>query len=289
LGAMRDQFPALPQLKAEDLAELRTLQEIVDYMGNVDLNGHASPKAEASVSTGHTTLAQIDHDIPRSPAMLKYLPMPDEIEITLPTGSVCLITDDGTDLTLEVIEKLTARGWQVAVLKLPGINRSLPANVKQHTLADMSEASLQATLAQVGDVAVFIHINPPSQSGLFAQRDKDLVKLVFLIAKHLKKPLTEGAGFRAFFTVARLDGAFGMTWGDYGAIPGGLFGLAKTLNLEWANVFCRGVDLAIDMPDSQAADYLVGELHDPNRLFAEVGYTNEARYTLTAPEAAATI
>ncbi|PJF26675.1 MAG: hypothetical protein CUN52_15525, partial [Phototrophicales bacterium] len=33
LGAMRDQYPQLPQLKAEELGELRTLQQIVEFMG----------------------------------------------------------------------------------------------------------------------------------------------------------------------------------------------------------------------------------------------------------------
>ncbi|TVR19703.1 MAG: acyltransferase domain-containing protein, partial [Anaerolineaceae bacterium] len=41
LGAMRDEFPQLPDLPAEDLAELRTLQEIVDYMGDQMPSGSA--------------------------------------------------------------------------------------------------------------------------------------------------------------------------------------------------------------------------------------------------------
>ena len=46
LGAMRDEFPALPQLKAEELAELRTLQQIVDYMRDHsgEVNGASSPE-----------------------------------------------------------------------------------------------------------------------------------------------------------------------------------------------------------------------------------------------------
>lgn len=38
LGAMRDQFPELPQLKPEELAELRTLGQIVEYM-NAHIGG----------------------------------------------------------------------------------------------------------------------------------------------------------------------------------------------------------------------------------------------------------
>ena len=49
-------------------------------------------------------------------------------------------------------------------------------------------------------------------------------------------------------------------------VSGGLFGLTKTLNLEWDDVFCRAVDLQPEMDPELAAKYIVAELSDPNRL-----------------------
>ena len=44
--------------------------------------------------------------------------------------------------------------------------------------------------------------------------------------------------------VVSLDGEFGMGEKiDFDPISGGLFGLVKSLNLEWEPVFCRAVDL----------------------------------------------
>ena len=159
LGAMRDQFPQLPQLKAEELAELRTLQQIVDYMkdhaGTGTSNGHSNgsngavtdPKAQASTSNGngHTrpALAQLNHDIPRMPAHLHYLPAPDYAEFKLPAGAICVVTDDGTALAGEMVHRLIGEGVSVVVLRFPSnivsTQSNLPAGVASITLPDMSE------------------------------------------------------------------------------------------------------------------------------------------------------
>ncbi|MDX1992332.1 MAG: beta-ketoacyl synthase N-terminal-like domain-containing protein [bacterium] len=327
LGAMRDRFPELPQLKPEELAELRTLAQIVDFMkekaggvvtspnptetGADQSNGHApaaatngTHNAAANGASNGTNgavsrpLPRLEHDIPVSPARLHWLPQPDSVEVTLPTGGVCLLTDDGTALIGEVAARLTSLGWQVVVLQFPadiGIQRSaaLP-NVTTVMLAEATETHLQTALetinAQHGKIAAFVHLNAPSAgSGIFIEREKAVLKHVFLLAKHLKKPITESAvqGYAAFVTVARLDGQFGTAGGDYGAIGGGLFGLAKSLKLEWPQVFCRGLDIAASFTPAQAADTIVAELRDPNRLLFEVAVGAQGRYTLVAEQEAA--
>ena len=302
LGAMREQFPDLPQLKAEELAELRTLDEIVQYMrdnasGTTGGNGSGSNGAvEATPATGTSAtdvqsnghLPTLDHDIPRSAAALKYLPVPDSVDVALAAGQVCVVTDDGSGLTTEVASQLQAIGWQVVVLNFPtnvvAGQSTLPAGVSRVQLPDMSEAQLQATLENIGSIGAFIHLNP-ANNGLFSEQEKALVKHNFLIAKHLKASLNEAAksGFAAFMTVIRLNGKLGVSdEADHSAIAGGLLGLAKTLNLEWSNVFCRGVDLAAGLSDSIAAQQLICELQDPNRLLVEVGFDGEERVTLVA-------
>ena len=98
-----------------------------------------------------------------------------------------------------------------------------------------------------------------------------------MIAKHLKAPLNNAAeqGRAAFVTAAWLDGEFGLGQGaDYAPVNGGLFGLVKTLNLEWEGVFCRAIDLGPSLEASEAVRCILAELHDPNRLLIEVAYNH---------------
>ena len=84
-------------------------------------------------------------------------------------------------------------------------------------------------------------------------------------------------------TVSRLDGKLGLgATHPYGVIGGGLFGLTKTLALEWPDVFCRAVDLSPDLPTNRAVEAIVAELHDPNRLIVETGWDMSGRVTLEA-------
>ncbi|HHJ07485.1 MAG TPA: SDR family NAD(P)-dependent oxidoreductase [Anaerolineae bacterium] len=220
---------------------------------------------------------------------LKTLPLPDFMEFSLPEGHICLLTDDGTQTSAALAQLLLERGWQVAVLAFPQAivpaQSSLPAGVSRITLNDMSESHLQQRLAEisadVGPVGAFIHLSPTSNQ---AGAAKAILKHIFLIAKHLKPSLDEAAqqGRACFLTAARLDGALGLS-GDleFNPVDGGLFGLTKTLNLEWPGVFCRAVDLHPGLTPQDAAQYLLAELHDPNRLLLETGYGNQGRVTLT--------
>ena len=88
-------------------------------------------------------------------------------------------------------------------------------------------------------------------------------------------------GYAAFITVTHLDGQFGLSLdSSIEPISGGLFGLTKTLNLEWDDVFCRAIDLHPGLDLQLAADCITAELFDPNRLISEVAYNMDGRFTL---------
>ncbi len=217
--------------------------------------------------------------------------MPDFLAYTLPSSHCCLLTDDGTETTTQVAQSLLERGWRVAVLSFPqslvSAQAALPAGVERVSLANLDEVDLvegiTAVTTQFGPIASFIHLQP-------AQADSAAVlKQVFFIAKHLKETLNETAQQQArasFVTVARMDGSLGLD-GEiaFDPIHGGLFGLTKTLNLEWPQVFCRAIDLHPGFTPEQAAAYVLAELYDPNQLITEVGYGNQGRVTLTTVEA----
>ncbi len=294
LGAMQDRFPALPKLEAAALAELRTLGQIISQMNQ------AQPVSPLSPSVGGTAQSPFDFAVNQpldlSRAVRKILPPPDRMEFRLPEGHSCLVTDDGSPLTGRLVQQLSNLGWPVVVMRFPGVpalhGEELPSSTASVELLEFSEAVLQASLENIsltyGPIAVFIHLSPAwksaSELGVNSSPgEKELLKMVFLAAKHLKATLT-GAGEQgraAFFTVTRLDGEFGLSQeADFSPVSGGLLGLAKTLKLEWNEVHCRALDLSPILDAQQAAGCILAELHDPNRLISEVGYTLTDRSTL---------
>ena len=108
--------------------------------------------------------------------------------------------------------------------------------------------------------------------------------MAFLCAKHLKVHLNNIApDSRNFFiTVARMNGQLGYGEGGFSVVSGGLFGLAKTVGLEWPEVFCRGIDMASELTDKDAAGAILyaAELAtkmalDAIQILGGNGYINE--------------
>ena len=135
-----------------------------------------------------------------------------------------------------------------------------------------------------GPVGIFIHLDPAgNRIEENAENEKKIVKIVFLLAKHLKENLTLAGknGYAAFLTVTHLDGQFGLSMShSTEPLSGGLFGLTKSLNLEWEDVFCRAIDMDPNMDSEMAAGFIASELYDPNRLISEVAYNKNGRFTL---------
>lgn len=183
-------------------------------------------------------------------------------------------------------ETLTQQGSQVVVITLlqflnPEV--SLPKAVKRVVIEDYSEANLQQQLKAIasknGSVAAMIHLHPRLQN---QPEEHKLLKQVFFLAKQLKSSLNKSAeqGSSCFITVAHLDGELGTSGNGKSAITGGLFGLTKALRWEWPSVFCRAIDLSSDLDTSTSVKHIIAELHDPNRLIAEVAYSSKGRTTL---------
>ncbi|MFN6497359.1 MAG: beta-ketoacyl synthase N-terminal-like domain-containing protein [Nostoc sp. DedQUE01] len=293
LGAMQEMYPDLPKPNIEDLGELRTIGQIVDYLQQ--LAGGEKKKYESEFVQQPP---ELEHSIQRYPAKLRTLPKPDYLDFTLPEGHITLITDDGSLTTSKLTESLVAEGSKVVVISFPQSlvpqQSPLPAGVTRVTLANLSEEHLQQQLEAIathcGKVGAFIHLHPifvASNTGTipYIEQEKAIVKHVFLMAKHLKPSLTEAAqhGRSCFCTVAHLDGAFGLDYKvNFGAIAAGLFGLTKTLRWEWPKVFTRAIDLSPRIDAQQSANHIIAELHDPNLYIGEVAYGSQGRVTLIA-------
>lgn len=230
------------------------------------------------------------------PVRLKTLPDPDSLDITFPEGHICLLTDNGTPTTAHVAAALEARGWPVVVLGFPfsavAKRSPLPEGISRIDLETLDEAHLQEQLTTLsetaGPIGSFIHLHPPFQlpadnNLCFPEAEKDLIKQVFLMAKHLKEPLVRAAqiGRSSFVTVVCLDGRLGLgEQTGFSPLGGGFFGLTKSLNLEWPSVFCRAIDLGPEHNPEQAARLLLAELYDPDLQLVEVALGPEGRSTL---------
>ncbi|MBE9189731.1 acyltransferase domain-containing protein [Gloeocapsopsis crepidinum LEGE 06123] len=291
LGALLELNPGLPQPNPEELAELRTLGQIAEYMSSIAGNLTEEEILPKKQDSGEP---ETNHSIIRSVVKLKVLPPPDRLECNLPQQHVCLITDDGSALTTQLAQALTAKGEKVVVLSFPESVIAQRANVDDTigriVLEDLTETRLQQLKElQYGSIGTFIHLHPAIDNSeeIAYLNSEALLKHIFLIAKHLKEPLNQAAsqGRSCFVTVTHLDGELGIGQKtNYSAIAGGLFGLTKTLNQEWESVFCRAIDISTDIDAQQAVKHILAEIQDPNRLISEVGYGAKGRVTLESYE-----
>jgi len=169
----------------------------------------------------------------------------------------------------------------------------LPVVTPESSEESAISAALFALRDAYGPVGAFIYlhgqpIGEPEVDDAPHTGVVDAVRRPFILAKYLWSDLAAaaGAGWAGFFTATRMDGALGtsgqLPGGARGLAAGGLAGLTKTLRLEWPTVTCRAVDLAPELEPDQVAELLFGEICDPNRLVAEVGWGDRGRMTLEA-------
>jgi acyl transferase domain-containing protein len=290
LGAMQDMYPDLPKIDSTVLAEFRTLEQIIASFSDNPTN--YSP-AETSEEIPFPIEKTANEPLYKGVVNLKSLPLPDHIKKPTEKDQVTLVLADGSPLTKELVNKLIQSGHKVGLLSLPKTlcskNNDIPVIVKQFEISHVSEEAIEPALRSIGEtygpVSNFIHLDQISVgSPDSSEKAKEINKAVFLIAKYLKEPLTLAgySGQAAFITVSRLDGQFGLSMNNaFEPVNGGLFGLTKTLNLEWENVFCRAIDIEPGMNPDLAADCIIAEFHDPNRLISEVAYNKNGRFTLS--------
>ncbi|MDH1471125.1 type I polyketide synthase [Shewanella sp. GD03713] len=318
LGTVQDQLPNLPELSPEDLAECRTLGEIVAlYAGSQASSealqqNHAAPIQEIQEATAETVEETIDLP-PHSEVMLKKLPAAAELariiatsDVQLTANSYVVIGDDGHNAGV-IAEKLHAQGVKVAVVRSPKTvvtsASPLDSHIASFTLEAIDDESICAVINQIealGQIAGFIHLQPQHKSdvdkgaGLVLADDaKASVEQAFLFAKHLQPLLTERDHCR-FVTVSRIDGGFGYIGMDEsaGAVisqselnQAALSGLTKTLNHEWPGVVCRALDIAPNLDAKTVANAVVQEYYLQDAP-VEVGIDSELeRTTLVAGNA----
>ncbi|MDH5560655.1 MAG: SDR family NAD(P)-dependent oxidoreductase [Deltaproteobacteria bacterium] len=294
LYALQESLRDLPTIDPDDLADLRTLGQIIDKM--VAFSGAS---LEPDISDSKKKKAELARTVYRKPARLIQLPPPDRMDVEAEADESVLITNDGTKTTSILVESLLSLGFKkIAVLNPPKSylksKTRFPESVFQTELNDFSEKTISETLALIktrfGLITSFIHLHPIfpinfKKPDFFDFKEKAILKFVFFMAKHLKVELTgiDNVFNNRFLCFLRLDGKLGL--GDepgFSTVSGGFFGLLKTLNVEWGRVFIKALDVHPKLSPATAAEKIIDEFFNPDHSLVEVGYHPDGRYGLSA-------
>ncbi|WED28075.1 phosphopantetheine-binding protein [Vibrio sp. DW001] len=306
LGTVQDQLPDLPELNPEDLAECRTLGEIVTYMQS-KLSDDLTSASAGKISSNEAVLEPVTETLvvdlpPHNEVALKKCPAVDRLADCFDKNTCIVITDDGHNAGV-LAETLSAHGLQVAVVRTPlSVASPLNTQISSYSLTSVDEAGVKGVIASIESahkkIGGFIHLQPyvsDTTSGHVAivldEDAKSSISMAFLFAKLLHSQLNSvtSSSRRSFFTVSRIDGGFGYLDTEQLAKAelnqAALSGLTKTLSHEWPTVFCRALDVAPTLDARQFADSITAELFDVNTHAVEIGLSGSGRTALTAIEA----
>ncbi len=274
LSALEEKHPNLPAVSPEMMGELKTLEQIVQYLQDasgadeVQNREKMADGVDAASTPSDTSISKVER---RLINVIELPPIANETFVCAPDRTI-LVTDDGTGLAQAIVTQSEA-AQNNAMLITP----------------DELEVILKDQLA-LPALAGLIILPPekpdhsPNKSA-DAQAQINFLKNALALAKYAAQDLSDACsdGGALLATVTRLDGAFGFntsalfTNQNNAPITGALAGLVKTAALEWENVRCRAIDVAPQWHDTAAiAQAIIAELFRVNNDVSapvEVGLT----------------
>lgn len=241
LSAVQQRVPSLPEVEASALAELSTLQEIVDYLTSVQ-----PPPAHTANGNGHHT--GVSAAVPST-----------ERGDRLPFEST------GAPMARYAVRAIAA---PVRGMGVPGLHEATRVEIvgRETAVAD----ALQAILRGHGISAVVV--DQPSEDsscvlhlgGLGSVRGCEealaVNHRVFADALRVAPRMELGGG--VFVTVQDTGGTFGLlTDAGSRAWAGGVAALTKTVALEWPNTYAKAIDIdTTDRLPQQVAEGIATEI-----------------------------
>lgn len=266
LSAVLDKAPNLPDVSASRMAGMRTLREMVAYLGQhmggapaaQPVHQAAAPVAETAPADEITTPmniatpaggAQLDRLVVRAvPAPALGLATPG-----LMTAKRLVISDDGAGVGLALVQKLAARGCK--------------AELVHDVPADADAAIVLGGLHPATCVEDVVIVN------------RDVFRATRALAARF------GANGGTLVLVQDTGGDFGLS-GSERAWVAGPAALARTAGLEWPNAHVRAIDVGrVGRSPDEVADALCTELLEGG-LEREVGLpVDGTRVTLQAQPA----
>ena len=304
LGAVQETIPDLPELNPEDLAELRTLGEIVGYMqSKVSPTDPTDPKgtgakADTPVSAVETTVNF--QGAPSATVELTALSSVNKIvqDVSAKGGANALVVDDGSGAAVALSAQLIKAGWQVTALK-PNwvVSQSKKAFAKAVNVVEIGNSDKTLDEAQVKDIiektaqldaVIYLQATNTVDAIEYPEAAKQGLMLAFVLAK-LSNVKNAAKARASFVVVTRQGGTLGFA-NDHGTqkvkanvkadlVQAGLAGLVKTINHEWNagedSVFCRIVDLSSKLAADKAATIISDELLDLDGSLVEVAHDTD--------------
>ena len=271
LSALEERLPDLPPVSPEIMGTLKTLGQIaghlsvpVDRVSAPANDDHAAnmaaiaadrpdlPERLGSTQAGVQTTA-----IPRKVVTVVEAPEIADSPISIASNRQIFVTEDNTGLSEHIAAELKKLGLNA--VKIP-----LAARRRQGQFS--------------GTAAGLVIVQDPESCDM----EQDLMD-AFILVQQLASDLLESAdkGGALLATVTRLDGAFGFKRVQLDhPLQGGLAALAKTAAVEWKNVCCHAIDIALDQQDpGETAAAVVREILNPGPI--EIGLAAGPRCTLT--------
>jgi acyl transferase domain-containing protein len=306
LGAVQETLPSLPELNPEDLAELRTLGDIVCYMqSKLPPTEPSPPGAESAIplagkkSEVETSFA----GAPSATVQLTALSSVNKIVQDLSqSGANALIVDDGSGTAVALSHQLLEAGWKVTALKpnwVVAVTKKTFAKAVNviavgSTDNTIDEAQIKNIIDQAEqfDAVLYLQAANTIEGITYPEAAKQGLLLAFVLAKHAKVKLATKAR-ASFVVVTRQGGALGFANDEVGAkvkaevqtdlVQAGLAGLVKTLSHEWNGasspdnnkVFCRVIDLSKTLAADEAATIINDELLDIDTVTIEVAHDTD--------------
>ncbi|MEU3500045.1 SDR family NAD(P)-dependent oxidoreductase [Streptomyces hundungensis] len=272
-------YPFLPREQIYRFAQARTVGELALLLTEIVADATATPHS------GHQSVP-----VGRGYLTLEPLPEADALADAYRPQPTALVLDDGSELAGAVSAALSAQGWELRTVPLPGTATDSGA------LDDWREDTLRERITAVlgSSERLDLCVLPAGRGVPSAGAEAAIARLshAVLVAKHVTPVLkdTVRAGYRAaFMAVTQLDGALGLdgSGGDEAAaLLGGLGGLVKAVGVEEPELFCRAVDVAPELDPAAAAARFVTETTDASRV-SEVAWDGTRRACLAVTPALA--
>ncbi|MEU4705494.1 SDR family NAD(P)-dependent oxidoreductase [Nocardia salmonicida] len=297
MGAVGERVDGVPAVGPEQVAELRTLSDIVEFVA-----GSVAPAATTSTptapATGSGSAPVPDSDrglqpgsdrsgIEDDPVLLRIVPveLPDIDRVAEPYAAqrTALIVDHGDDTAATLASGLEQQGWTVHTAAVVAADNAGVAAWDGATV----QGAIESALKDVVRLDLCLTVLPADSQWLVGgHRLADTIHTATLVYDRLVA--TAEAGTRAaFVTLTRIDGVLGHR-GDRAAaaaVVGGVSGLVKTLAQEAPGLFCRALDLSPHLTDEALVETLLAELDDAATDAREVGVDAERIRRTLRPQA----
>ena len=220
LGAVQETIPDLPELNPEDLAELRTLGEIVTYMQSKVAPTEPTPpatKAAVPVAEKTSEVTASFQGAPSATVELTALSSVNKI-VQAAEGANALIVDDGTGAAVALSAKLIKAGWHVTALK-PNwvVSSSKKAFSKAVNVIEIGTSEKTLDEAQIKDIienneqldaVIYLQSKQTVAAIEYPEAAKQGLMLAFVLAK-LSKVKAATKARASFVVVTRQGGALG--------------------------------------------------------------------------------